>query len=81
MQYTEKYNQMIWIGSTIILLSPQGFLLATAELILTNLCDSLSDAPDQASLEEERKNLSVLVNFRIRGVHDFYKGIREMREL
>ena len=35
----------------------QGFLLATAELILTNLCDSLSDAPDQASLEDERKKL------------------------
>jgi len=35
---------------------PQGFLLATAELILTNLCDSLSDAPDQASfIEDERK--------------------------
>ena len=33
----------------------QGFLLATAELILTNLCDSLSDAPDQASFEDERK--------------------------
>ena len=33
----------------------QGFLLATAELILTNLCDSLSDVPDQASFEDERK--------------------------
>jgi len=33
----------------------KGFLLGTAELILTNLCDSLSDAPDQASLEDERK--------------------------
>ena len=32
----------------------QGFLLATAELILTNLCDSLSDAPSQASLEDQR---------------------------
>ena len=37
----------------------QGFLLAKAELILTNLCDSLSDAPDQGSLDDERKNLIV----------------------
>ena len=31
----------------------RSFLLATAEIILTNLCDSLSDAP--TNLEDERK--------------------------
>ncbi|XP_027049490.1 cilia- and flagella-associated protein 54-like [Pocillopora damicornis] len=36
----------------------KGFLLATAELILTNLCDSLSDAPDQASFEDEPLSMS-----------------------
>ncbi|PFX16137.1 Uncharacterized protein C12orf55-like [Stylophora pistillata] len=32
----------------------KGFLLTTAELILTNLCDSPSEAPYQGSLEDER---------------------------
>lgn len=45
------------MGSNFMVFFLQGFLLATAELILTNLCDSLSDAPDQASLEDERKEL------------------------
>ncbi|XP_068714673.1 cilia- and flagella-associated protein 54-like isoform X3 [Montipora foliosa] len=36
----------------------KGFLLATAEMILTNLCDSLTDAADQVSLEDEPSTLS-----------------------
>ena len=52
-----KWLQLV---SSFTFLSLQGFLLATAELILTFLCDSLSDAPDQASFEEERKEFVCL---------------------
>ena len=33
----------------------QGFLLSTVELILVNLCESLTDAPDQNSWADECK--------------------------
>lgn len=36
----------------------KGLLLATAELILTNLCESLTDASDQVSLDDEPVSLS-----------------------
>ncbi|XP_074609756.1 cilia- and flagella-associated protein 54-like isoform X1 [Acropora palmata] len=36
----------------------KGFLLATAELILTNLCEALTDAADQISLDDESSSVS-----------------------